>query len=81
MNLIERAKAPTPRFFRILRNVGLALAAAGAAILAAPIGLPAAIVTLGGYLTVGGAILSAVSQITVEGDISSETSQSNGKSS
>jgi len=81
MNIIERAKAPTPKFFRILRNIGLAIAAAGAAILAAPIGLPAAIVTLGGYLTVGGAILSAVSQITVEGDTSSETSQSNGKSS
>jgi hypothetical protein len=81
MNIIERAKAPTSKFFRTLRNVGLALAAAGAALLASPVALPAAIVTIGGYLTVGGAILSAVSQITVEGDTSSETSQSNGKSS
>jgi ABC-type xylose transport system permease subunit len=81
MNIIERVKAPTPKFFRILRNIGLAIAAAGAAILAAPIGLPAAIVTLGGYLTVGGAVLSAVSQVTVSDETSSETSQSDGKSS
>lgn len=68
MNLIERVKSPTPRFFKILRNVGLALAAAGAAIIAAPIALPVALVTFGGYLTVGGAVLSAVSQATVENE-------------
>jgi hypothetical protein len=68
MNLLERAQAPTPKIFKIIRTVGLSLAAAGAAILASPIALPAAIVTAGGYLTVGGAVLSAVSQVTVEGD-------------
>jgi len=81
MNIIERAKAPTPKFFRILRNIGLALAAAGAVILAAPIGLPAAIVTVGGYLTLGGAVLSAVSQVTVSDETNIETIQSDGKSS
>jgi|APHig6443717497_1056834.scaffolds.fasta_scaffold79195_2 ABC-type xylose transport system permease subunit len=81
MNIIERVKAPTPKFFRILRNIGLAIAAAGAAILAAPIGLPAAIVTLGGYLTVGGAVLSAVSQVTVSDETNTETTKSDGKSS
>ena len=66
MTIIERAKAPTPKFFRVLRNVGLALAAAGGALLAAPISLPVGIVALGGYLTVGGTVLTAVSQVTVE---------------
>ncbi|MEQ9377702.1 MAG: hypothetical protein RIG68_21125 [Imperialibacter sp.] len=66
MTIIERAKAPTPKFFKVLRNVGLALAAAGGALLAAPISLPAGIVALGGYLTVGGTVLTAVSQVTVE---------------
>jgi len=74
MNLIERAKAPTSKFFKILRNVGLALAAAGAAILASPVSLPAGIVTLGGYLAVGGSVLGAVSQITVEDETGTETS-------
>ncbi|MFC2186868.1 hypothetical protein ACFCT7_06060 [Fulvivirgaceae bacterium LMO-SS25] len=50
----------------MLRNIGLALAAAGGALLAAPISLPAGIVALGGYLTVGGTVLTAVSQVTVE---------------
>lgn len=66
MKLIDRAKAPTPKFFKILRTIGLSIAAAGGAILAAPIALPAGIVALGGYLVTGGAVLSAVSQVTVE---------------
>ena len=77
MNLIKRAKAPTPKFFKILRNVGLALAAAGAAILASPVSLPAAIVTLGGYLAVGGSVLGGVSQVTVDGN-KTKTSTDNG---
>ena len=39
--IINRAKAPTPKFFKVLRTVGLALAAVGGTILAAPIALPA----------------------------------------
>lgn len=66
MNIIERAKAPTPKFFKVLRNIGLALAAAGSALITAPISLPVGIIALGGYLTVGGAVLTAVSQVTVE---------------
>ena len=38
MKLIKRAQAPTPKFFKVLRNIGLALAAVGGTILAAPIG-------------------------------------------
>lgn len=66
MNVLERAKAPTPKFFRIIRTVGLALAAAGGAILASPIALPAGIVAAGGYLTLGGGVLTAISQVTVD---------------
>lgn len=66
MNVIDRVKAPTPKFFKVLRNVGLALAAAGSVILASPIALPAGIITVGGYLVAGGSVLSAVSQTTVE---------------
>jgi uncharacterized membrane protein HdeD (DUF308 family) len=65
MNIIERMKAPTPKFFRVLRTVGLALAAAGAAVVAAPIALPVAVVTVAGYLTVAGGVLTAVSQSAV----------------
>ena len=64
MNILERINAPTPDFFKRLRNFGLALAAISAAILAAPVALPVAIVTAAGYAAVGGAVISAVSQIT-----------------
>ena len=64
MNIVKRAKAPTPKFFKVLRNIGLALAAVGGTILAAPIALPIVVSSIGGYLAVAGGVLSAVSQIT-----------------
>jgi len=68
MNLIERAASPTPSFFQKLRNIGLALAAISGAIIAAPVALPAIVITIAGYLAVAGTVLSGVSQITTTGD-------------
>ncbi|MFI5125014.1 MAG: hypothetical protein ACHQDF_06805 [Chitinophagales bacterium] len=65
MNLIERAVSPTPTFFQKLRNIGLALAALSAAIIASPVVLPTIVVTIAGYLAVAGTVLGAVSQITI----------------
>ena len=64
MNLIQRVKAPTPKFFKVLRSTGLGLAAVGGTILAAPIALPVVITSIGGYLAVAGSVVSAVSQVT-----------------
>ena len=66
--IIYRAKAPTPKFFKVLRTVGLALAAVGGTILAAPIALPAIVTTIGGYIAVAGGVLSAASQLTTTDD-------------
>lgn len=68
MSIFNRMKAPTPKFFRRLRNVGLTLAAVGGTILTAPVGLPAAVIAIGGYLTVAGSVIGAVSQATVKGE-------------
>lgn len=68
LTLVERLTAPTSKFFRIVRNVGLCLAAAGGAILAAPVTLPATLVTVAGYLTVAGSVMTAVAQATVDGE-------------
>lgn len=75
MKLIDRLKAPTPKFFKILRNVGLGLAAAGGVIVASPIAIPTIIVTIGGYLIVAGSVATAISQAvtTTEGDASAST--------
>jgi ABC-type xylose transport system permease subunit len=69
MNLLDRVVSPTPTFFQKLRSIGLALAAISGAIIAAPIALPAIVVTVAGYLAVAGTVLSAVSQITVPGEV------------
>ncbi len=66
MDFIERAQAPTPKFFKILRTIGLALLAVSGAILTAPVTLPAVVVTIAGYTAVAGGVLSAVSQVTVD---------------
>lgn len=66
MTLVERVKAPTPKFFRTLRTIGLALAALGGAILAAPVAVPAALITIAGYITLAGGVMTAVSQTAVD---------------
>jgi uncharacterized membrane protein HdeD (DUF308 family) len=65
MNIIKRVKAPTPKFFKILRSIGLALLAISGSVIAAPIVLPTAIITTAGYMAVVGGVISAVSQMTV----------------
>ncbi|MGC4041942.1 MAG: hypothetical protein QM710_14455 [Flavobacterium sp.] len=53
----------------MLRNIGLVLAAIGGTILAAPVALPVAVTTAGGYLIVAGGVASAVSQLTTEKNV------------
>ncbi len=65
MSILERLKAPTPKFYRVLRNLGLCLAAAGGVLVATPIAIPVAIVTFGGYLIVAGSVATAIAQTVV----------------
>jgi hypothetical protein len=67
-SLVERALSPTPKFFRTLRTIGLSIAAVAGAILTAPVAIPATITTVAAYLAVLGGALSAVAQVTVEGE-------------
>ncbi|WP_317127168.1 hypothetical protein [Brumimicrobium glaciale] len=64
-SLGKRCKKETPPFFKKLRTAGIVLAAIGTSILAAPIALPALAVTIGGYLILGGSVITAVSQTAV----------------
>ena len=68
MNIVERVKAPTPRWFKVLRTIGITLASVGGAILASPVALPAGIVTAAGYLLLGGTVVSAVAQTGVKSE-------------
>tara|TARA_B100000378_G_scaffold222300_1_gene185787 strand:+ start:1080 stop:1322 length:243 start_codon:yes stop_codon:yes gene_type:complete len=75
MNIAERYKKPTPKFFKTLRNIGIALATAGGAIIAAPITMPAIVVTIATYMTVAGTVATAVSQAVVTDEENTETDE------
>lgn len=66
MNIVERAKAPTPKFFKVLRSIGMALLAISGSIIAAPVVLPVAVVSIAGYAALAGGVISVISQITVD---------------
>lgn len=68
LNIVERVKAPTPKWFKIVRTIGITLTAVGGAILAAPVAIPATIVTVAGYLTLGGTIATAVAQTAIQAE-------------
>ncbi len=68
MNIVERTLAPTPKWFKVLRTVGIALASVGGVIIASPVALPVGLVSVAGYLVLGGSIISVVSQTAVKSE-------------
>ena len=68
INLAERVLAPTPKWFKVLRTVGIALASVGGIIIASPVALPVGLVSAAGYLVLGGSIISVVSQTAVKSE-------------
>jgi hypothetical protein len=68
MNVVERAKAPTPKFFRVLRNIGLTLLVLSGCLIVAQVVLPTVVTIVVDYLAVAGGMLFAVSQMMVDDD-------------
>ena len=66
--IFQRMNAPTPKFFKKLRNIGIAVAAIAGTIITVPIALPAIVIKVAGYLVVAGGVLSGASQTAVEGE-------------
>jgi hypothetical protein len=60
LTLVQRVVAPTPKFFRLLRTIGVIVGLVGASLLATPVALPTAVVTIGGYLALAGSIVTGV---------------------
>ena len=67
LSLVQRITAPTPKIFKIFRTIGLSLAAAGGAILAVP-AMPVVLVSIAGYVIAAGSVMTAVSQVAVDGN-------------
>jgi len=62
MKLKQRLTSETPKFFKVIRNIGIGLIAAAGAIVASPVALPAALVAAAGYLATAGTVAAAVAQ-------------------
>ena len=66
MRVIQRSKAPTPKFFKNLRAIGLALAAISGAILTLPFNVPDVCITVATYTGVAGAVMAALCHTAVK---------------
>jgi hypothetical protein len=62
MKIIERLKAPTPKFWKRIQKVGITIGGLGAILIAPPIGLS----LVGGYLITAGSVIGVLSQLTIE---------------
>jgi hypothetical protein len=65
-SLRERWNAKTPKFWKKVQRIGIIAGAVGAAVIAAPVALPAVIVTGAGYLIAIGGVTATLSQLTKE---------------
>jgi len=66
MELKERWQSKTPKFWKKVQKLGLVAGAVGGVLIAAPIALPATLITLGGYLVTAGGVTAALAQLTKE---------------
>jgi hypothetical protein len=67
MSVAERVVAPTPKFFKTIRNWGIVLGALGGTLVAAPVTLPAWLLAAAKALIVAGSVAAGVSQTAVKG--------------
>lgn len=84
-SLKKRWNAKTPTFWKQVQKVAIALGAAAGVVMAAPITLPATVITVAGYIVTAGTVAATLSQLTVENNKDLETvktkKQKNGKES
>lgn len=66
MSIRERWSAKTPKFWKRVQKVAITLGAVAGVLIAAPITLPAAVVTVAGYAITAGTVAATLSQLTVE---------------
>jgi len=65
-NLKDRWKAKVPEFWKKVQKVGIIAGVIGGALLAAPVSLPATLITGATYLLVIGTTTATLSQLTKE---------------
>lgn len=66
MSIRKRWSAKTPKFWKRVQKIAITLGAVAGVLVAAPITLPAAVVTVAGYAITAGTVAATLSQLTVE---------------
>lgn len=66
MSIRQRWSAKTPKFWKKVQKVAITLGAVAGVLIAAPITLPAAVVTVASYAITAGTVAATLSQLTVE---------------
>ena len=66
MTISQRWNAPTPKFWKRVQQAAITVGAIAGVILAAPITLPAAVITVAGYVVTAGTVAATLSQLTRE---------------
>ena len=66
MTLVQRWKAPTPKFWKKVQRVAITLGAVAGVIITAPVSIPATIITVAGYVATAGTVAATLSQLTVD---------------
>lgn len=66
MNIKQRITSKTPSFWKKVQKLGIIAGTVGGAILASPVTLPGALISIAGYLVTAGTVTAALSQLTIE---------------
>ena len=64
--LKSRWNGVTPTFWKKVQRIGIIAGSIGGVIVASPVALPVALVTLSGYLLLAGSVTATLAQLTVE---------------
>ena len=66
MSIKQRWSAKTPKFWKKVQKIAITIGAVAGVIIAAPITLPVAVVTVASYAITVGTVAATLSQLTVE---------------
>lgn len=66
MSIVQRWNAPTPKFWKRVQKIAITLGAVAGVILTAPVSVPAAVITVAGYVATAGTVAATLSQLTVD---------------
>jgi len=72
MTLQQRWSAKTPKFWKNIQRIAITMGAIATVIMTAPIAIPAAVVTVAGYVATAGTVAATLSQLTIENNESAK---------